>query len=639
MLPLFRGALMVATIAAGYLWLKPPAPPELDIQVHFVECAEQSHCLNRHTMVQLAPVFDNVMPWLSSVGAAAAAADYDGDGDADLYVTNSGRGDRNRLFRNRGDGSFDDVTESAGVGCGNPEGASMHSVWGDADNDGDLDLYVVKWAETNTLYRNNGDGHFTDISKPAGVDYWGYGNAATFLDYDRDGRLDLLVGNYFAESVEDPATRQRVRNNLWNPVTTRVMHETFTHAANGGRNVLYRNRGDGTFEDVTESVGLVFTGWTLSVGSGDLNNDGWPDLYLANDFGPDEYYLNTGATEDPPRFRLVVDPQGHPGIGHDWWKGMNVDMGDVDNDGYLDIYVTNILEKRYKTDEGNMLWINCSDPNCPGGRGFKNVGKQSGTYDGGWGWAGKFADFDNDGLLDIFTVNGFVTGDPNRNYWFAIQEMVTQTKNQTVDARDWPPFGDRDLSGREPSRLYMQTALRRTNRPRELSFVEVAARAGVTDTYNGRGIAVADFNLDGYLDMYIANQGTLSTYYVNGTSKALKSSAEQVRPFLRMTLLGRPDQPVRVGDRVFASTADAVGARVILWTKTGKQIREVQGGMGFASQSEFAVHFGLPNADAIERITIQWPSGRLQEFIGDKARSMVNRHVRIVEGGDEVAGL
>src|SRR5947207_2012889 len=120
-----------------------------------------------------------------------------------------------------------------------------------------------------------------------------------------------------------------VRNDLWHPATTKVMHETFTHARNGGHKALYHNRGDGTFEDVTEKVGINTTFWTLAVGAGDLNNDGWPDLYVANDFGPDEVYLNTGATENPPRFRRLVDPRGHPGIGNDWWKGMNVDMADV----------------------------------------------------------------------------------------------------------------------------------------------------------------------------------------------------------------------------------------------------------------------------------------------------------------------
>lgn len=579
-------------------------------------------------MVELSPRFSNIMPWLSSVGAAVAAGDYDNDGDADLYVTNSGRGSPNRLFRNRGDGAFDDVTESAGVGCGNLEGGSMHAIWGDVDNDGDLDLYVVKWAESNSLFRNNGDGTFIDISTVASVDYWGYGNAATFFDFDRDGHLDLLVGNYFSEIVRDPTTGEMVRNNLWNPVTTRVMHETFTHAANGGKNVLYRNLGDGRFEDVASDVGLTFRGWTLAVGAADLNNDLWPDLYLANDFGPDEYYLNTGATENPPRFRLVKDPAGHPGVGHDWWKGMNVDMGDVNRDGYLDIYVTNILERSYKTDEGNMLWLNCADARYPGGRAFRNIAKETESHDGGWGWGGKFGDFNNDGLLDIFTVNGFVTGNPNRNYWFQIQEMVTQTKNQTADATDWPVMGDRDLSGREPSRLFVQT-LPETgadhNNPR---FVESAVSSGISDTLNGRGIALADFNLDGWLDIYVANQGATACYYVNQGATNSRGSAT----FLRLRLIGRPELGLARGDRHFASTTSAVGARIELQTRDGLLIREVQGGTGFASQSEMPVHFGIPDRESVTLLTIRWPSGREQTWDQSKVAEYIGHHVVVTEG-------
>ncbi len=659
-----RFTFMLLALVGGYAWLMPRDDRTFHDHVRFVERAAEAGCRNDHTMVRLADVFENIMPWLSSVGAAAAAGDFDNDGHVDLYVTNSGRGDANRLFRNRGDGTFEDVTARAGVGCGNPEGASMHAIWGDIDNDGRLDLYVVKWAEANQLFRNNGDGTFTDISRTAGVDYWGYANGATFLDYDRDGHLDILVGNYFAERVRDPKTGEMVRSNLWDPVSTRVMHETFTHADNGGRNVFYRNRGDGTFEDVTEAVGLNFTGWTLAVGAGDLNNDGWPDLYLANDFGPDELYLNTGAAESPPRFRLVVDPRGHPGVGNDWWKGMNVDMGDVNNNGYLDIYVTNILQRHYKTDEGNMLWLNCLDPLCPGGRGFRNVAEAARTHDGGWGWGGKFADFNNDGWLDIYTVNGFVTGDADRNYWFAIQEMVTQTKNQTADARDWPVMGTRDLSGRERGRLFMQVARARPGlEPARTSagfaaseadgaptigappsaapsvetpsFVDVAERAGIADTFNGRGIAVADFNRDGWLDMYVANQGGPSCYYVNDTRAALREAADGAssrRGYLRLKLVGRPDRPVEIGGRRFASTADAVGARVTLWTATGRQTREVQGGMGFASQSEHAVHFGVPDVNDVERLEIRWPSGREQRLEGDQARRIINRHARWVEG-------
>ncbi len=625
-------ALMLACLAAGSWWLLPRHHDDTGIDVHFEDRAAQAGCSNTHTMVVLGNAFTNIMPWLSSVGAAVAAADYDGDGCADLYVVNSGRNDRNHLFHNRGDGTFEDVTDKAGVGCTNFEGACMHAIWGDVNNDGLPDLYVTKWGAPNTLYLNNGDGTFTDVSHRAGVDYWGYANAATFLDYDRDGLLDILVCNYFAETIKDPKTGQTVRNDLWHPVSTRIMHETFTHARNGGHKVLYRNRGDGTFEDVTEKAGLSSGLWTLAVGSGDLNNDGWPDLYVANDFGPDELYLNTGATENPPRFRLVVDPRGHPGIGNDWWKGMNVDMADVNNDGYLDIYVSNILENRYKTDEGNMLWLNCADAVCPGGRGFRNIAKTSGTMDGGWGWGCKFADFNNDGLLDIIALNGFVTGDLDRNYWYQIQEMVTQTKNQTADAADWPIMGTRDLSGHDRKRLFMQIHPQ-PGQPAsaEPRFHEVAGKAGIVETYNGRGVAVADFNLDGALDMYLANQGAPACYFVNTTFRGKKAPG-----FLRMTLIGHPDAPVKVGERLLASTPNAVGARVTVHSKTGIQMREVQGGMGFASQSEFALHFGLPDPSGVERITIQWPSSRVQELIGDRARAILNHHVRLEEGAEPV---
>jgi len=631
--------IMLVVLGVGTVWVRPTNHGTQVVDVRFAERAEASGCRNVHTKVHLSEVFENIMPWLSSVGAAAAAGDYDNDGYADLYVINSGRGDHNVLYRNLGNGTFEDVTDLTGVACGNTTGASMHAVWGDIDNDGHLDLYVAKWAEPNQLFHNNGDGTFADISAASGTDYWGYANGATFLDYDRDGWLDLLVGNYFAESVLDPESGRRVRNDLWNPVTTRVMHETFTHADNGGRNVLYRNKGDGTFEDVTAAVGLTFTGWTLAVGSGDLNNDGWPDLYLANDFGPDEFYLNTGATENTPRFRLVIDPNGHPGIGADWWKGMNVDMGDVNNDGYLDIYVTNILEKRYKTDEGNMLWLNCVDPKCPGGRGFKNVAQTSGSFDGGWGWGGKFADFNNDGLLDIYTVNGFVTGSPDRNYWYQIQEMVTQTKNQTADARDWPVMEDRDLSGRERGRLFVQVkASHNTSEKAMPTFTEAAEVAGIVDRYNGRGIALADFNLDGWMDMFVANQGAPASYYVNVSGGGSADSANSTSPaYLRLKLKGRPDAPVVLGHRSFASTADAVGARVTVETDDGMQIREVQGGMGFASQSEHAVHFGVPDSEKLRRITIRWPSGRQRIVDGDAARAMLNHTCVVEEAVDELA--
>jgi hypothetical protein len=622
-----RSGIMGALLAGGWYALSPGSGKSAAGDLRFEECARQAGVAHVHSQCLLSDKLGNIMPWLTSVGAAVAASDVDGDGFVDLYVTASGRNDTNRLFRNRGDGTFEDVTERAGVGVGNPEGASMAAVFGDIDNDGDADLYVVMWGAKNRLFENVGGGRFRDVTAASGTGYWGYGNGATFVDYDRDGRLDLFVGNYFPETLPDPVTGTPRRLNLWDPFTTKVMHASFTRATNGGRNVLYRNLGGNRFEDVTERVGLGFTGWTLAVGAADLDNDGWPDLYVADDFGADELYFNTGATETPPRFAPFVGQEGHPAIGDDWWKGMNVDFGDVDGNGFLDIYVTNILAPRYKTDEGNMLWLNLPDPRAKHGRRFVNVGKKTGTHDGGWGWGAKFADFDNDGRLDILEANGFVTGpDPSTTYWYDLQEMVTQLKNATADAADWPVMGPRDLSGYERNRLWLQLPPERG----ELRFAEVAEQAGVSDLFNGRGVALLDADNDGDVDVYIANQGKTATFYRNLLDAGTRRDA---RHWLGLDLVGDPRNAEGTGAR-WASSVDAVGARAVVRCGGIASRRDVQGGTGFAAQSDRRLFFGLGACGAPESIEIDWPSGRASTIGADKATAMVDRMTRITEASE-----
>jgi hypothetical protein len=616
---------MGALLVGGSYALKSGGGAPVVSNLRFEECAAEAGLHHVHTICHLSEKLRNIMPWLTSVGAAVAAADVDGDGLVDLYVTASGHGDSNRLFRNRGDGTFQDLTEPSGTGVGNPEGASMAAIFGDLDNDGDPDLYVVMWGARNRLFENVGGGGFRDITEASGTGFWGYGNGATLLDYDRDGLLDLFLGNYFPDSAPDPKTGKQLRLDLWDPFTTRVMHESFTKAKNGGRNVLYRNLGNNRFEDVTESVGLGYTGWTLAVGAADLDNDGWPDLYVADDFGADEIYFNTGATERPPRFLPFVGGEGHPAIGDDWWKGMNVDFGDVDGNGFLDIYVTNILAPRYKTDEGNMLWLNLADPSARNGRKFVNVGKRTGTHDGGWGWGAKFADFNNDGLLDIVAANGFVTGpDPETTYWYALQEMVTQLKNATADAADWPVMGDRDLSGYERNRLWIQLPPKKD----ELRFAEVAESSGIRDLYNGRGVSLLDADNDGDLDVYIANQGKEGTFYRN---LLYGSGRRDSSHWLGLELVGDPASATDRGSLRMVSSVDAVGARTVMSCGGRAQTREVQGGTGFAAQSDRRLFFGLGACAAPEFISIVWPSGRVQEIDEESARAMVDRMTRIEE--------
>jgi enediyne biosynthesis protein E4 len=622
---ILRFTIMGVLLAGGSLALRSGGSSAVPSHLRFEECAATAGLHHVHTMCHLSEKLGNIMPWLTSVGAAVAAADVDGDGLVDLYVTSSGHGDSNRLFRNKGDGTFEDITERAGVGVGNPAGASMAAVFGDMDNDGDQDLYVVMWGAPNRLFENLGNGTFRDITEESGTGYWGYGNGATWIDYDRDGLPDLFVGNYFPEAVPDPATGKMRRLDLWDPFTTRVMHESFTRARNGGRNVMYHNLGHNRFEDVTDKLGLGYTGWTLAVGAADLDNDGWPDLYVANDFGADELYYNTGATEWPPRFLPFIGREGHPAIGDDWWKGMNVDFGDVDGNGFLDIYVTNILAPRYKTDEGNMLWLNLPDPKAPHGRKFVNVGKKTGTHDGGWGWGAKFGDFNNDGLLDILEANGFVTGpDPGTTYWYDLQEMVTQLKNATADAADWPVMGNRDLSGYERNRLWIQ----RPSENGELRFTEVAEEAGVRDLYNGRGVALLDADNDGDLDFYIANQGKEGTFYRN---LLYGPGGRDSSHWLGLDLAGAPESVVDRDGRRLASSADADGARAVVSCDGKAQRRDVQGGTGFAAQSDRRLFFGLGGCAVPESIELFWPSGRMQRIDAAAARAMVDRMNRIEE--------
>jgi hypothetical protein len=367
------------------------------------------------------------------------------------------------------------------------------------------------------------------------------------------------------------------------------------------------------------------------VGAADLDNDGWPDLYIANDFGPDELYFNTGATEWPPRFRRVLDTSGHPGIGNDWWKGMNVDFGDVDRNGYLDIYVTNIFAPPYKTDEGNMLWLNVADPKR-GGRRFWNAGLASGTADGGWGWGAKFVDVNNDGLLDIFALNGFITGDRTRTYWYDLQELISQARDNFSDAASWPTIGDRDFQGHERSRLFVQLPPPRRPEPRPAEdtphFAELSAQAGITDEYNGRGVAVIDYDNDGALDLYVANQGAPSLLYHNRLQ-----AAAQRHGWLGLKLIGRPDLALDVAGRRRATSVDAVGARAELTAGGVTLIREVSGGTGFASQSEFRLHYGLGDLGVPTRLVVRWPSGRVQQFEGAPLAACLHGYARLVEGG------
>jgi hypothetical protein len=514
------------------------------------------------------PEFDqrleHIMPMVAAMGASVAVSDFDRDGWQDLYVTSSALGSTNALYRNLGDGTFTDIAMVAGVADVNRPGTgvSMGAIWGDYDNDGYEDLFLYKYGRPE-LYRNL-EGQIFERVNDAGLPAWVNANSAIWLDYDRDGWLDLFLAGYWDENID-----------LWNLQTTRIMPESFEYAENGGRKYLLRNRGDGTFDDVTTEAGIDTHRWTLAVGAADLFGSGYPDLFLANDYGVSQVFANQAGE----RF---IDVSRASGIGRAPKSGMNAAFGDVFNDGRLSIYESNISESGVLI-QGNNLWVPTGSFD-EGGVVFENLATSMGVDLGGWSWGGQFGDLNNDGRLDLYLTNGYVSGEMTQSYWYDFSAIAVGHSAIIADAANWPAMMGRSLSGNQRSRLWLNDGVGR--------FTEVSQAAGASDAADGRAVAVADFGNHGRLDVIVANQRGPLMFYQN--------EVVSDRHWLAVELTGR------------ASNRSAIGARVEIEWDGKRQIQEVSGGSGFAAQNQRRLHYGLGGATVVDRLLIAWPSGRRQ---------------------------
>ncbi|MBM3987787.1 MAG: CRTAC1 family protein [Planctomycetes bacterium] len=521
----------------------------------------------RHRETTLDPKLDNVAPHVSGMGAAVSLVDFDNDGWTDLYATSSRFGAPNALYRNER-GSFRDIAAEVGLANVNREGegVSMGSIWADYDGDGFEDMFLYKWGRQQ-LFRNRGDGTFEDASARAGVSRWMNSNSACWLDYDRDGFVDLYVAGYFRDDVD-----------MWHLSSTRIMQESFEFAQNGGHNVLWRNRGDGTFEDVTARTGCDSTRWTLAVASADMDADGFADLYLANDYGPEELFRNLGGE----RFERVTGA----GLEESSKSGMSVTLGDFENDGTFGVYVTNISNPGHLF-QGNNLRRNRLARNGK----LYNIADASSSssraiVDCGWAWGAQFGDLDNDGRLDLFVTNGFLSASKERDYWYGMSKVAGGASEIFEDATFWEPMGDASLSGFEQSRVLKNLG--------GGQFRDVATAVGVTDLEDGRAVAFGDLSNRGALDAIVANQKGPLQVYMNEPARG--------RNWIQLRLRGR------------GANTSAIGAVVELRFAGVVQAQCVQAGSGFCAQNDRRLHFGLGEATVIESVRVRWSSGQVQQI-------------------------
>lgn len=511
---------------------------------------------------------------ITAVGAAVSVNDFDADGDPDLYVTSSADGAPNALYENLGNGKFRDVAAQLGVADVNRagEGVSMGSVFGDYDNDGLDDLLIYKWGYPQ-LFHNEGAAGFKDVTETSGVKRWVNSNAATWIDYDRDGVLDLYLTGYFPEE-----------HDLWNLKTTRIMHDSFEFAKNGGNNYLFRGRGDGTFEDVTEAMNAGSDRWTYAAVTIDIDRDGWVDLYVANDYGAEEVLLNReGRGFDRPT-NLGLDGESK--------SGMCVAIGDLYNGERPCIFVTNISKEGFLF-QGNNLRVSFLDR---GGR-LEQIAKGP-EVDCGWAWGAQFGDLDNDRWQDLVVVNGFISASKEVDYWYQMTKLSGATGDIIEDAAKWPDFEDKSLSGYEHARVLQNLGFRGSR------FREVARESALDSTYDGRAVVLTDLFGTGRLDVVIANQ--------NGPLEIWRNDTDTDAHWISIQLEGT------------RSGRNAFGAEVRVMQTDRTQLRVHTAASGFSSQGDARQHFGLGASSAPVRAEVRWPSGAVQ-VLDDLAVDRVHR--------------
>ncbi|HXJ41937.1 MAG TPA: CRTAC1 family protein [Bryobacteraceae bacterium] len=517
---------------------------------------------------------------LETTGCGAAFFDYDGDGWLDIFLVNGTRFEAkwttatqpvSRLYKNNRDGTFTDVTVTAGVAR---TGWGSGCCVGDFNNDGWDDLFVTYWGDC-ALWKNLGNGKFTDVAAQAGVTtrtasgLRRHNTGCAFVDYNKDGHLDLFVANYIDF---DPKTAPLPESG---PCRYKgILVACGPPGLQGGKNILFRNNGDGTFTDVSEPAGILKTEGTYGLGVlvADFDNDGWPDIYVANDSTSSALYKNNHdgtfseiAIESGVAFSADGKPQA----------GMGVSTADFDCDGNLDIVKTNFAG------DTTSLYRNTGNGVFEDQTFQSGLGKVTRFL----GWGAAFVDFDNDGWADILLCNGHV----------------------------YPEVGE---SATESGYRQRKVAHRNLRNGR---FQEVSEQlgSGIAEKVTGRGMAIGDFDNDGDLDVLVN--------CINDVPQLLRCDSRTGNHWVKVKTVGVKSNRNGIGARIYCTTQ--------MDGKAHRQMDEVRSGGSYLSQSDLRVHFGLGAATAAD-LVVQWPSGTVDTL----RDVQVDRIITVVEGAGEKRG-